>query len=78
MVPAVRRRASASGQLAEETRWHELFRQHVGTHTDYDESGQRQLGALQPRERWAEFYDAYQKRTPWDLSGNEVLGWFEL
>jgi hypothetical protein len=65
-------------QHAEELRWHELFRRCVGTHTDYGESEQRPAGALQPRERWAEFYDAYNQRTPPDFSGNEVLGWFEV
>ena len=64
-------------QRAEELWWHELFRRCVGTHTDYAESGQRPVGALQARERWAEFYDAYRQRTPPDFSGNEVLGWFE-
>ena len=64
-------------QRAEERQWHELFRRCVGRHTDYDESGRRALGALEPRERWAEFYDAYRERTPPDFSGSEVLGWFE-
>ncbi len=65
-------------QLAEEERWHELFRQHVGVHTDYDESGrERPIGALRPRAQWHHFYDAAAQRTRLDLSGNEVLGWFE-
>jgi hypothetical protein len=65
-------------QHAEELRWHELFRRCVGGHTDYTEDGQRPVGELQPCERWAEFYDAYRRRTPPDLSGCEVVGWFEL
>jgi hypothetical protein len=64
-------------QHAEESRWHELFRRCVGHHTDYDQSGQLPVGALQPRERWAEFYDAYRQRVPPDFSGCEVIGWFE-
>ena len=64
-------------QRAEEWRWHELFCRCVGVHTDYDESGRRPVGALQPRERWAEFYDACRQRPPPDFSGNEVIGWFE-
>jgi hypothetical protein len=63
-------------QLAEEQRWHDLFRQKVGVHNDYDERGQR-VWALQPVERHREFYEAYRQRTPRDLSGCEVLGWFE-
>lgn len=64
-------------QLAEEQRWHELFRECVGGHTDYDEHGKRPLGSVQPRERAEEFYTAYRQRTPPDFSKCEVLGWFE-
>ncbi|MBI1915895.1 MAG: hypothetical protein HYS12_14340 [Planctomycetes bacterium] len=64
-------------QRAEELRWHELFREKVGLHTDYDAQGQRSVGSLQPRERWNEFYDAYRQRSPRDFSDNEVLAWFE-
>jgi hypothetical protein len=64
-------------QHAEERRWHDLFRQHVGLHTDYDPQGQRPVGALRPRAQWQGFYDAYRQRTSADFSGNEVLGWFE-
>jgi hypothetical protein len=64
-------------QLAEEERWHELFRENVGGHTDYGASGTRPVGDLRPREQWREFYDAYERRQPLDLSDNEVLGWFE-
>jgi hypothetical protein len=65
------------GQRAEEWRWHELFREKVGAHTDYEESGRRPVESLRPREMWQEFYDAYRHRTPQEHSGNEVLGWFE-
>jgi hypothetical protein len=64
-------------QHAEELRWHELFRRHVGEHTDYDAEGGRRLGALRPREEWGLFYEAQRQRIPRDLSRNEVLGWFE-
>jgi hypothetical protein len=65
-------------QYAEERRWHELFRAKVGVHTDYEEQKQRpRVGFLWPREHWREFYEPYQRRTPPDFSGNEVLGWFE-
>jgi hypothetical protein len=60
-------------QLVEEQYWHELFRQKVGTHTDYGES----VGALQPQDQWEGFYAAYRQRKPQDFSRNEVLGWFE-
>ena len=64
-------------QLAEEHRWHELFRRCVGTHTDYNHEEERTIGAVRPREFHAEFYDEYRKRTPRDFSLCEVLGWFE-
>lgn len=65
-------------QHADEVRWHDLFREHVGTHTDYDPDGrERSLGEVRPRELWARFYDAAPGRVRADLSGNEVLGWFE-
>lgn len=63
-------------QHAEESRWHDLFRRCVGGHTDYDED-EREIGDVLPRERWAEFYDAYRGRVPGDFSGCEVIGWFE-
>jgi len=64
-------------QLRDEVWWHELFRRHVGTHTDYDRA-EGDPGTVRPREQWAAFYDPYSKRAPLDLSQNEVLGWFEL
>jgi hypothetical protein len=64
-------------QMREQEYWHELFRQKVGTHTDYDETGRHELGALRPGEMWREFYDAYEQRQPLDLSNNLIVGWFE-
>ncbi|HNT76083.1 MAG TPA: hypothetical protein PKH77_13800 [Anaerolineae bacterium] len=64
-------------QIKEEEYWHGLFRQKVGTHTDYDENGHRTIGALAPKDMWSEFYEAYKTRTPRDLSNNQIVGWFE-
>ena len=64
-------------QLGEEEHWHDLFRQKVGTHTDYDESGTRQFAMLRPQEMWQEFYGAYSNRRPQDFSVNRLIGWFE-
>ncbi len=63
-------------QLAEEEHWHNLFRQKVGTHTDYDEQGHREIGALRPGSSHHEFYNAYKQRARPDLSSNEVIGWY--
>jgi hypothetical protein len=65
-----------SEQLAEEEYWHELFRQKVGNHTDYDEKDNRPIGALKPRENWKAFYDEHKHRKPRDYSNNNVVGWF--
>jgi hypothetical protein len=65
-------------QHAEEWRWHRLFQENVGAHTDYDDAGQRPLGSLQPEEKWPRFYQEYRNRMPRDFSGNEVVGWFQL
>ncbi len=62
-------------QLAEEIQWHELFREHVGTHTDYDENNKRETGKMKPQNRWDGFYVPYKKRTPLDLSSCEIIGW---
>jgi hypothetical protein len=65
-------------QMKEEVHWHELFVEKVGTHTDYDESGKRVIGALKPKENWHEFYDAYEKRQKPNLLNNIVIGWAEI
>ena len=54
-------------QIAEEEHWHKLFQQHVrpGPHK------------LRPKEEWRLFYEPYKARTPRDLEGNQVIGWFE-
>lgn len=64
-------------QLRDETWWHELFRQHVGTHNDYKRA-EDDPGTVRPGEQWNSFYIPYSKRVPLDLSQNEVLGWFEM
>lgn len=65
-------------QLREECYWHDLFREKVGTHTDYDADGKRSAGELRPKEKSHEFYNAYKGVQPWDLSDSAVLGWFEV
>jgi hypothetical protein len=64
-------------QLAAEEKQHELFREKVGTHCDYDENG-KSTGAVKPHSSWHEFYDLYPPQASRaDYSRNEVLGWFE-
>jgi hypothetical protein len=70
--------ALSPDQLAEEENWHELFRQKVGTHTDYDDNGKLLPNTLRPKEIWHEFYDVFRKRLPQDFSNNQLIGWFEF
>lgn len=67
-----------ASQLADELYWHELFRQHVGSHTDYGDDQRRTPATILPREGWNQFYDNYAKRLKPDYSTNLILGWFEL
>lgn len=62
-------------ELADEERWHALFREHVGTHTDY---GTDEAGVVHLRERWAAFYEPFGKRPRVDYSRNPAVGWFEV
>jgi hypothetical protein len=64
-------------QLAEEDRWHALFRENVGWHNDYVAGLPGRYEGLRPREQWQAFYDPYKNRVPLDLSSDEVLAWFE-
>jgi hypothetical protein len=65
-------------QLAEEERWHLLFREKVGTHTDYDETGRPTVGELHRETMLDEFYIPYRQRIPRDLSDAEIIAWFEV
>ena len=64
-------------QLAEEERWHRLFRENVGWHTDYMKEAADRHEGIRPREQWNTFYEPYKTRVPLDVSSNEVLAWFE-
>ena len=64
-------------QLQEEEYWHELFREKVGNHTDYELQGIPHKEKLKPKDIWDEFYEPYQRRTEIDLSNNVVVGWYE-
>jgi hypothetical protein len=67
----------SSAQLAEVEYWHELFRQKVGTHTEYH-NNKRTKGELKPGETRREYYSAREGRQPLDLSSNTVVGYFEF
>jgi hypothetical protein len=63
-------------QLREAEYWHELFREKVGAHSDYDDSWHRS-GSVKPEATHKEFYEPFQKRIPADYSENTIIGWFE-
>lgn len=65
-------------QIKQADYWHNLFKEKVGTHMDFDENGIRHTGNLKPRKLWQEFYDAYQKSEKIDLSNNKFLGYYEI
>ena len=64
-------------QITEEEYWHELFREQVGTHTDYDEQGHRKTGSLMPESAQKKYFDARKSRKGHDFANNRVIGWFK-
>jgi hypothetical protein len=66
----------AAAADAEEARRQQLFQQHVGRHTVYDEDGRRDLSLVRPQEEWHAFYDACSSWPAWEPEG-DVIGWFE-
>ena len=65
-------------EIAEEDRWHALFCEHVGTHTDYDEEGRRDVTAIRPHSEWNKFYDAAKDRPPRTYHEREAIGYFVM
>jgi hypothetical protein len=66
-------------QLQFEENRHTLFQQHVGTHTDYDSSGKRNVGALRPKSEWQKYYTTVPATAQQPTyEGNPIIGWFEL
>lgn len=61
-------------QLADEEKWHDLFRENVGTHSDFDEPHPQ----VKPADGHQEFYEKYATRGRFDYSNNPTIGWFEL
>jgi len=66
---------------------HENFREHVGTHTDYDINGKRGVGAtandigdLRPYAEHSKYYDTpkVEPVSPLNLEGCVVLGCFRI
>lgn len=61
----------------EEARRHALFQKYVGLHTDYTETGARDIGALvHPESEWGKYYEQAATWAEWKPEG-EIVGWFE-
>jgi len=58
---------------------HEVFKEFVGTHCDYDENNQRGIGCTKPQESWKQYYEG--KRKDIDIKSHLVrknrIGWFD-
>jgi hypothetical protein len=63
-------------QFEEEDYYHNLFRTCVGIHTEYNDDGKRQIGAVNDREQWDVYYEEEAKRIPLDYKKNKIVGWF--
>ena len=63
-------------QMDEELYFHDLFQKYVGTHTDYNNDGKRQIGATKPRELWDNYYNEEKNRKKLDVKDNKIIGWF--
>jgi len=57
-------------EIKEEKRRHQLFREYVGTHTDFGESSK----VVRPQSMWSDYYS--QQFKPEDYSSNEIIGSF--
>lgn len=54
---------------------HNLFRKHVGTHTDYDDNGIRPVGTgVKPQSEWHKFYKAEHPKIP-PVTNEQLVGW---
>ena len=68
--------ALSAEQMKDEAFWYDLFRQKVGTHTDYDANGLRVAGTIRPSKMHGEFYEAYKKRAVPNYTQNPIIAWF--
>jgi len=64
--------------IAEEEYWHELFREHVGTHTDYGENQKRDLTGtkVKAQKNHHLFYDKAKERKDRSYKDRPVVAWY--
>ena len=56
---------------------HELFRKHVGTHTDWDVRGSADA-VVHPQSEWAGFYESAEANIDRDYTTRPAIGSFTL
>ena len=62
-------------QIAHIKTEHDIFQKFVGTHTDYNNDGYRNIGAIHhPTESWPGFYDRVRPDIH-PLNDNQIVGW---
>lgn len=67
-------------QIADEEKWHELFKKTVGESYPYvDGVRVKETEPLKPQSMWHEFYDVYKlrKRTEYHLNAENIIGYYE-
>jgi len=65
-----------SQEIAEETKWNNLFKEHVGGHWEYL-NGDKQDASLKPEREWAKFYEPYKAANyKLDPPDSQLIGYF--
>jgi hypothetical protein len=67
----------SSEELQDEEHWHQLFQEHVGHHTDYDENEKCDYRAVKPQSEWNKYYSLEKERKRPDYSKNKIIGWYQ-
>lgn len=64
-------------EIVAEEALHDLFRKHVGTHTDWDVRGTPDA-VVRPQTEHAAFYDSAEAQRDRDYTTRPAIGWFRL
>lgn len=78
--PPVRRYALyalSDDEIAAEEALHNLFRRHVGTHTDWNTRWTPDA-AVRPQSEWAHFYESAGAKQERNYTTRPAIGWFTL
>ena len=64
-------------QEKDENYFHQLFIKYVGSHTDYDEFGNRSIEEVKPESERKKFYDEYDKAEKFTISRSQLKARFK-